>query len=161
MTEQAELNLKYGPLFDDQSKRTKNKMKLHNLTTEIQNEQEKDQSQMNGTSEKTQNVTKNEQNKITTSRQSEIGTPKISCKSTIEIMDNKNIYHWGATREILEIIRRRNNSTETRRLVEQRNSLSRPGTLRRRYDHQSQRTSFAPSRSNKRSRKEGAEVDEN
>ena len=29
-------------------------------------------------------------------------------------MDLENFYHWGATREIMEIIRRRNNSPETR-----------------------------------------------
>ena len=65
-------------------------------------------------------------------------------------MDRENFYHWGATREIMEIIRRRNNSPETRRLVEQRNGLSRPGTLRRRYDHYTQRTVFAPTRPNKK-----------
>ena len=53
---------------------------------------------------------------------------------------------------------RRNNSPETRRLVEQPKALSRPGTLRRRYDHQTQRTLFAPSRPNKRSREEIAEI---
>ena len=74
-------------------------------------------------------------------------------------MDRENFYHWGATREIMEIIRRRNNSPETRRLVEQRNGLSRPGTLRRRYDHYTQRTVFAPTRPNKRSREEIAEID--
>ena len=58
-----------------------------------------------------------------------------------------------------DIIRRRNNSPETRRLVEQRNTLSRPGTLRRRYDHQTERTVFAPSRPNKRSSEEIAETD--
>ena len=74
-------------------------------------------------------------------------------------MDRENFYHWSATREIMEIIRRRNNSPETRRLVEQRNRLSRPGTLRRRYDHYTQRTVFAPTRPNKRSREEIAEID--
>ena len=74
-------------------------------------------------------------------------------------MDRENFYHWGATREFLEIVRRRNNSPETRRLVEQRNQLSRPGTLRRRYDQYTQRTVFAPSRPNKRSREEVAEID--
>ena len=59
----------------------------------------------------------------------------------------------------MEIIRRRNNSPETRRLIEQRNKLSRPGTLRRRYDNQTQRTVFAPSRPNKRSREEISEID--
>ena len=43
--------------------------------------------------------------------------------------------------------------------MEQRNNLSRPGTLRRRYDHQTQRTIYAPSRPNKRSREEIAEND--
>ena len=74
-------------------------------------------------------------------------------------MDRENFYHWGATREIMNIIRRRNNSPETKRLIDQRNALSRPGTLRRRYDHQTQRTVFAPSRPNKRSREEIAEID--
>ena len=39
-------------------------------------------------------------------------------------MDRENFYHWGATREIMEVIRRRDNSPETRRLKEQRNALS-------------------------------------
>ena len=74
-------------------------------------------------------------------------------------MDRKNFYHWGATCEIMDIIRKRNNRPETRRLVEQRNLISRPGTLRRRYYHQTQRTVFAPTRSNKRRREEIAEKD--
>ena len=74
-------------------------------------------------------------------------------------MDRENFYHWGATREIMEIIRRRNNSPETRRVIEQRNGLYRPGTLRRRYDHYTQRTVFAPTRPNKRSRDKIAEID--
>ena len=59
----------------------------------------------------------------------------------------------------MDVIRRRNNSPETSKLVEQRNVLSRPGTLRPRYGHQTQRTTFAPSRPNKRSREEIAEID--
>ena len=74
-------------------------------------------------------------------------------------MHRENFYHWGATREIMDIIRRKNNSPETRRVVEQRNALYRPVTLRRRYDHQTQRTVFAPSGPNKRSREEIAEID--
>ena len=85
---------------------------------------------------------------------------KKTRKSNTEIieMDRENFYHWGATSEIMEIFCRRNNSPETRRLINQRNELSRPGTLRRRYDHYTQRTVFAPSRPNKRSRKEIAEI---
>ena len=59
----------------------------------------------------------------------------------------------------MDIIIRRNNSPETRRLVEERNVQSRPGTLRRRYDHQMRRNIFAPSAQNKRSRKEIADTD--
>ena len=60
----------------------------------------------------------------------------------------------------MDIIRRRNNSPETHRLDEQSNASSRPGTLRRRYDHQTQRTVFVyGTRPNKRSRKDIAEID--
>ena len=74
-------------------------------------------------------------------------------------MDRKIFYHCGATREKMDNIRRRNNNPETKRLVEQRYALSRPCTLRRRYDHQLQRTVFAPSRPDNRSREEIAEID--
>ena len=59
----------------------------------------------------------------------------------------------------MDIIRRRNISPETRRLVEQRNNLFRPGSLRRRYDNQTQRTIVPPSRPSKRSREQIAEID--
>ena len=59
----------------------------------------------------------------------------------------------------MEIIRKKNKSRETKTLVEQRNALSRPGTLRRRYDPHSQRTIFAPSRPNNHSREQIAEID--
>ena len=62
-------------------------------------------------------------------------------------MDRAIFYHWVATREIMEIIRRRNEIPETRTLVEQK-ALSRPGTLRRRYDPHFQRTLFALLRPN-------------
>ena len=76
-------------------------------------------------------------------------------------MDQKIVVqnHWWAIREVMHIIRRKYNSPETRRLVEQRNARSRSATLRRRYDHQTQRTIFALSRPNKRSRQEIAEID--
>ena len=147
LTEHAELNMKHGPIFADQSERTENRTRLHNHKTETQNESKANQSQTNRIFENKNNVNKIEQSKITTSGQSDISTLKTSHKSIIEIkdkMDRENFYHWGATREIMDIIRRRNNSLETRRLVDQRIALSRPGTLRRRYDHQRQRTIFAP-----------------
>ena len=74
-------------------------------------------------------------------------------------MNRENLYHWGATREIMDKIRKRNKSPETRRLVERREPLAKPGTMRTRYDKQSQRMIFTPSRPNKRSREEIAEID--
>ena len=150
MTEQAELNLKYVSLFADQSKRTESNTKIHSKI-ETQNEQEMNQSQTNRIFENVHNVNKTEQSETITSGQPDISTRYSSRESTVqtnEKMDQENFDHWGATREIMEIIKRRNNSLETRRLVEQRNALSRPGTLRRRNDHQSQRTIFASSRPN-------------
>ena len=73
-------------------------------------------------------------------------------------MDRENFNHWGATREVMEIIRRRNNSPETRRLIEQPNGLSWPGTVRRQYDHYLQGKVFAPTRPNERSREEIAAI---
>ena len=154
--------MKYGPLFADQSKRTESRTELHNNKTETQNEQEKNKSQTHRIVENVYNVNKTEQSEITTSWQSDISTPNCSRKSTIdnnEKMNQENFYHWRATRNIVEIVRRRNKSLETRRLVEQKNTLSRPDTMRRRYDHQSQRKIFPPSRPNKRSREEIAEID--
>ena len=74
-------------------------------------------------------------------------------------MKRENLYHWGAIREIMDITRKRNKSPETRRLVERKEALAKPGTMRRRYDTQSQRMIFTPSRPNKRSREEIAEID--
>ena len=159
---QPELNLKYGQLFADQSKCSERTTAKTKMNSEHKVEHKTDQSQSNRTFENKSNVNETEQNKKTTSGQSEISTLKDSQTSNTENFDNmdrENFYHWGATREIMDIIRRRKNSPETRRLVEQRNALSRPGTLRRRYDQQTQRTVFAPSRPNKRSREEIAEID--
>ena len=124
MAEQADMNLKYEPLFAEEKKRTDSKTKLHNNTTKTQDEQEKDQSQTNRIFEIVYNVNKTEQSKTFTSGQSDISTPNSSRKSTIdnnEKMNQENFYHMGATREIMEFIRPRNNSPEMRRLVEQRN----------------------------------------
>ena len=96
LTERAELNLKYRPLFADQSKRTENKTKLRNNSTETQNEREKNQSQTNRTFEKVNNVNKTKQSERTTSGQTDISTLNSSRKSEIADNDNmnrKNIYH--------------------------------------------------------------------
>ena len=176
LSEQAKLNIKYGPIFADQSKSEKAIIETKKNTSEERNENRANQSQKNRTFENENNVNKHQRNIKTTSGQSEISTLERShstkeakslnqiqkitkLKTEIAEMDCENFYHWGATREFMEIIRRRNNSLETRRLVEQRNQLSRPGTLRRRYDQYTQRTVFAPSRPNKKSREEIAEID--
>ena len=107
-------------------------------------------------------MNKTDNSEKTTSGQSEINTTKTSSNTTSEAnekMNRENLYHRGATREIMDVIRKRNKSTETRRLVERREALAKPGTMRRRYDTQSQRMIFTPSRSNKRSCEEIAEID--
>ena len=176
LTEQAEMNLKYGQLFANQSKSSKTKVETENGTSEEQNEIIDNQSHSNRTFGKDYGVNKIQQSENITSGQSDISTQSSSCLPNENLkfvqnkikpnlhtefteMDRDNFHHWGATRKIMEIIRRRNNRPETSRLVEQRSTLSRPGILRRRYDHQTQRTVFVPTRPNKRSREEIAEVD--
>ena len=78
--------------------------------------------------------------------------------SSAEEMDQE-YFHWGATAEIMEIIGRREKSPETKRLVERRLEIARTGMMRRRYDQNAQRTIWVPSRPNKRSREEIAEID--
>ena len=121
-------------------------------------------------------MNKYQQNEKATSGKSESSTQKSRCSleeitSSNQIpklqmlnmdfteMDGEYFYHWDATRKIMEIIRRRNNSPETRILIEQRNELSWRGTLRRRYDVYTERTIFAPSGPNKRSREEKDDID--
>ena len=145
------MNLKHGTFFADQSKHDKSKTEICGDATETKDERNENQSQTSRNFENISSRNEIELNKLTTSGQSDISTPKSShflSQQNSEKMDRENFYHWGAIREIMDNIRRRNNSPETRRLIEQRNALSRPGTLRRRYDHQTQRTVFAPSRPN-------------
>ena len=72
---------------------------------------------------------------------------------------DRDYFQWGATAEIMAIIRRRRKSPETLRLVERRLEISRPGTMRRKFDMNAQRQIWVPSRPNKRSREEIAEID--
>ena len=58
----------------------------------------------------------------------------------------------------MDINQRREKSPATRRLVERRLEIARPGMMRRRYDQNAQRTIWVPSRPNKRSREEIAEI---
>ena len=161
LAEQADSNLKNGQLIGDQSKRKKGITERTKNNSEHIIEHNADQSQSNGMLENKNHVKETKQNEMTTSGQSDITTLKDSQPSKAENCDEMNretFDHWGGTREVMDCIRK-NNSLETRRQVEQRNALSRPATLRRRYDHQTQRTVFAPSRPNKRSRDEAAKID--
>ena len=161
LTEQAELNLKYGRIFTNQSQRTPN--------NEITRERKpNNQSETNRAIEKKRHVNKtNEQaetspNKTAIKFKRHATLPVLNCKelplSTSEEMD-REYFHWGATTEIMEIIQRREKSPETRRLVDRRLEIARPGMMRRRYDQNAQRTIWVPSRPNKRSREEIAEID--
>ena len=172
LSEQAKLNTKYGQLFADQSDNSKRVTETKNGRSESKIEQQNNQSQTRRIFENKNGVNKISRSEKNTSGQSDISAFKSSCSlkhrnniqktnlnPEITEMDRDNFYHWGATRKITEIFRRRNESPETRRLVELRNNLSMPGTLRRRYDPHTQRTIFAPTRPNKRSREEIAEID--
>ena len=134
------MNAKYCSLFDSQSDYSKQNTEMKRNTSESENEQKNDQSHANRTFQNKDHVNKINESEKTTSGQSEIRTAKTSSnvkEEDIEKMNRENLYHWGATREIMEIIRRRNKSPETRRLVERREALAKPGTMRRRYDPQS------------------------
>ena len=121
------MNAKYGSLFGNQSNsRTEE-------SEEEENEQEKNQSQTNRTFQNKNQVSKIIAKEKTTIGQSDISTVKGSASPKIEITENEmnreTFYHWGASREIMEIIRRRRENPDTRRLVERRETLARPGTM--------------------------------
>ena len=72
---------------------------------------------------------------------------------------DRNYFHRGATAEILEIIKRRRKSTESLRLNERRLEMSRPETMHRKFDKNTQRQLWVTSRPNKRRRAEIVEID--
>ena len=169
LSEHAELNVKYGTLFADQSQVAPER----NKTTE---EHFNNQSHQNRIIENNRDV--NKMNKQTNSAPNK-RQRKAKTESSIRYLNsnsnqNSNLlnnlplfknemdrdyFHWGATAEIMEIIRRRRKSPETLRLVERRLEISRPGTMRRKFDMNAQRQIWVPSRPNKRSRQEIAEID--
>ena len=122
-----------------------------------------EQSGTNRTFEKNRHVNKIDEQMETSPNSDAIETlplhnySKLSAASIEEEMDCDS-FHWGATAEVVEIIRRRDKSPETRRLVERKLEIARPGTMRRRYNQNAQRTIWVPSRP-KRSKEEIAETD--
>ena len=134
------MNAKYDSLFDSQSERSKQDTETKQNQSENKIEQSNDQSHQNRTFQNKHYVNKINNSEKTTSGQSEINTAKTSSNTTSdenEKMNRENLYDWGATREIMDLIGKRNKSPETRRLVERREALAKPGTMRRRYDTQS------------------------
>ena len=83
----------------------------------------------------------------------------MSKVTTIDNRRNGLRIPLGATTEKMEIIRRREKIRETRRLVERQLEIARPCMMRRRYNQNAQKTIWVPSRPNKRSREEVAEID--
>ena len=168
LSEQAELNLKYGSLFVDQSRNASEKNKMNETKSD-------DQSKHNRTFENNRDVNKNrDQAKFTSNNSREKLKPESKNRNaTLHQNSTSNLnylppfknkmdreyFHWGATTEIMEIIRRRRKSPETLRLVERRLEISRPGTMRRKFDMNAQRQIWVPSRPNKSSREEIAEID--
>ena len=79
LTEQAELNLKYGTLFANQSENSKTIIATEIGTSEEQNEKRNNQSHSNRMFEKEYGVNKIQQSERSTSGQSEISTQSSSC----------------------------------------------------------------------------------
>ena len=168
LSEQAELNRKDGPIFDDQSQSATEGTKTTEINFNVQ-------SNRNRTFEKNREVNKKcEQEKLEINNRRQ----KAKTESSIQNSDqnansnrnpsqnlpsfktkmDRDYFYWGATAEVMEIIRRRRKSSETHRLVERRLEISRPGTMRRKFDMNAQRKIWVPSRPNK-SRQEIAEID--
>ena len=115
---------------------------------ESQTEKRNNQSPSKRIFENNNDVNKTNQSEKSTFGQSEVSKSNSRCPPTLisqftqknfkinrEVTDmdrETTFYHWGATREAMEIIRKRIKRPETRRLMEQRNTVFRPGTLRRR-----------------------------
>ena len=133
LIEPVKLNTKYGSLFDSQSECSKQDTETKQNPSENKNEQRIDESHQNRTFQNKCHVNKTNNSENTSSGQSEISTAKTSSNTKSEEniddekMNRENLYHWGATREIMEIIRRRKkpqNTTSSRKkrsLSESRN----------------------------------------
>ena len=78
--------------------------------------------------------------------------------STNNQMDANNNYHWAATTEIMKIIKRRDNSPETKKLVERRIQIVKPGTMRIKRDNHGGEH-WTPRRPDANGRREVVEID--
>ena len=60
------------------------------------------------------------------------------------LLDGKLKYHWGADDEVMKNINRRDNSPETRELIEKRIELTRPGHMRHQWHKKFEREILLP-----------------
>ena len=157
LSEQAELNAKYGTLFADQSQiapeRNKtteeylNNQSHQNRTFQNNRDVNKINEQTNSASNKRQRKAKTEsstRNLNSNSNQTSIASNSLNNLILFKNEMDRDYFHWGAMTEIMEIIRRRRKSPETLRLVERRLEISRPGAMRRKFDMNAQRQIWVP-----------------
>ena len=169
LSEQAEINAKYGTLFANQSQIAPERNKtteehLNNQSYQIRifennRDVNKINKQTNSASNKRQRKAKTESSIRILNSNSNQSSNLLNNLPLFKSEMDRDYFHWGGTAEIKEIIRRRRKSPETLRLVERRMETSRPGTMRRKFDLNAQSQIWVPSRPNKRSRKKFAEID--
>ena len=135
LSEQAELNMKYGSLFVDQSGSAPER----NKTKETKSD---NQSKFNRTLENNRDVNKNrDKAKFASNISREKFKPESRVRNVNSIRNSnlnsnsfslfknemdREYFRWGTTAKIMEIIRRRRKNPETLRLVERRLEISRP-----------------------------------
>ena len=68
-------------------------------------------------------------------------------------------YHWGADDTTMKIIKRRDNSPETKDLVRQRIALAKPGNMHHHYNKKLERQILVPRRPDEEERKEVKRID--
>ena len=155
LTEQAELNLKYGRVFTNQLQHAPNAKITHDCELSGQSETNRtfeNNRHVNKTNERTETSPNSDAIEFKRQETLPLHDHLKPATASIEKEMDRDYFHWGATAEIMQIIQRREKSPETQRLVERRLEIARSGTMRRRYDQNAQRTIFVPSRPNKRSR---------
>ena len=144
LSEQAELNAKYGTLFAGQSQIAPERNKTteeHSNNQSHQNRIFENNREVNKINKQTNNAPNKRQRKVETesasrnlNSNSNQNSNLLNILSLFKSEMDRDYFHWGAAAEIMEIIRRRRKSPETLRLVERRLEISRPGTMRRKFD---------------------------
>ena len=68
--------------------------------------------------------------------------------------DGQMGFHWGADKDIMDIIRYRDSSPETQRLIDRRIFLAKPGQMRPQWNRELKRDIYVPRRPENAERKE-------